>query len=472
MPAKILYCLLPILLIFSAEIHGQEQVFECELKLGKKFDTYHVVDRTRPQQYLVLVAYDNVHVIVMDSAMNKIGEKTYPITLKEEKFYLTEPLSFVARDGIIHGYYANYGLTVVGYLEFNLRAKRIRRGQVPIDLSRKDEFLFHYVLDGEFHVMSSRKKSNILNFYKVLTPKNIERIQYNITQYRNLYATFKNISAPKDMDIGIVMPDEEPRLVMATKKIKAYPERDRLTITMETVLGTEFIALDLIDKDYTEKVVHYRRFNKEGMTNNSNSFLYKDLHLVARSSGEELLVYINHKDSTEALFKERFEKDMQEIPFSNVMADGKKIYTASRYYRNNPRDFMRAIDDGNVGLHIDDYDSFFVMTVGNFEEAIRPLTDPFRSRVAGRNAGASSYFQAKLSKDLEWLPGKIAEESDRKLNAFFDQNDFKARFVYAFKHEGMDYISFQNRKTKKYHLYAYREDTGPAAAMLSPKVKE
>ncbi len=451
--------------------HAQEQLLEVDLKLGKKVATYHIVDRTRPQSYLLNVAYDNVDIIVLDSTMNFVNQKSYPITMKEEKYYLTEPLSFVARDGIIHGYYANYGLTVVGYLEFNLRNKNIRRGQVPIDLSRKDEFLFHYVYDDEFHVMSARKKSNILNFYKVLTPKNIERIQYNIVQYQNLHSTLKTISLPNDIDIGVIVPGEQPRLALATKKIKAYPTSEELTLTLETSSGTEYIVLDLIDKDYTEGIVNYRRFQKDGPTNNSNSFRYGDLELVARSSGEEILVYINHVDSTEALFKERFEKEMAAIPFSNIMADGKTIYTASRYYRNTPKDFIRAIDDGNIGLHIDDYDSFYVMTVGNFEEDIKPLTDPFRSRVAGRNAGASSYFQTKLSKDLQLLPGQIQAESDARLNTFFEENEFNPRYVYAFKHDGLDYVSFQDRKTKKYYLYVDKPvaDTTPSAVVSTDK---
>lgn len=442
-----------MVLLLSLASYGQQEVFSYEFDGSKAFKTHHVKDNALKRSYLLLVSYNQVDVLILDSAMQLTGKKSYSLGIKEEKYYLTEPLSFTASNGIIYGYYANHDLTILGYMAFNLRGKRARRGQIPIDLNKNDEYLFHYTMGGDFYIASTKEKTSIIKVYQIITPKNIKRKLYKLDVYRNLHAMIKDISAPKAMDIGVVSNSLQNNLNITTKKIKVYPAQNSLTMTFETVLGTEIVRLNLAEETYKDEVLHYRKFRASGLTNNSNSILLNDLHFVARSSGQELLFYIDHPDSTQAVYEIRFTREMDEIPFTNEMENGTTIFTSSRFYRNTPKDFIRAIDDGNIGLDVKEFEDHYLVTIGNFREFTKPLTEPYGSKIAGRNSGDYSYIQTKVSKDFEWIDTPVYSEEDELLDYFFTKNEIKARYVYTFNSEGSKYVSFLDRKTKEYTMY-------------------
>jgi len=132
-------------------VSGQEQVFEIPIENpNKEFSSHYIQDLTLNQSYLLRVAYDEVDVFVLNDSMKVQFNKTFKIGLKEEKFYLNELLGFTAVNGVIYGYYTNYNVTIPGYLQFNMRARGVKRGQLPFDLDRKDEYLFHFMKDGIF----------------------------------------------------------------------------------------------------------------------------------------------------------------------------------------------------------------------------------------------------------------------------------------------------------------------------------
>ena len=69
---------------------------------------------------MLLVSYDQVEVVMLDSAMKKLGQRSYKIGLKEEKHYLTEPLGFTAENGLIYGFYSNHDLTILGFRDLSI----------------------------------------------------------------------------------------------------------------------------------------------------------------------------------------------------------------------------------------------------------------------------------------------------------------------------------------------------------------
>lgn len=434
---------------------GQQQIFEIPVENSKAFTSHHIQDRSLNQSYLLRVGYDEVDVFVLDDSMQVKFNKTFKIGLKEEKYYLTELLGFTAENGIIHGYYTNYNITIPGYLVFNMRAKRVRRGQLPFDMDKKDEYLFHFIKEDVFYMVTAPKKSSTLKVYKILAPKNIRRTRYRIEEYRDLHEMFKTFSEPKPMDVGVIVAKEATDLSIATKKIKAYIQGNTLDITFESNLGTELISLQMDTTIYKEQVLPYRKFKNKGFTNNSNSYILGNYQFVARSSGKEILFYVKSIHGDTVLFENRFTPEMEEIPLINELPSGKKIYTSSSFYRNTPRDFLRVIDNGNVGVVAQDMDDYFLVSLGNFKEENRPLTNPYESKLTGKATGESSYIQTKLSKTFEWVEGKVEGSSEDDLARFFDEKEIKARYVYAFEHAGNNYVSFLDRKKKTYHLFTY-----------------
>ena len=431
--------------------YSQEKLFDCEIAQRRSYAFHHIEDRTLNRSYMLLVSYDQVEVVMLDSAMKKLGQRSYKIGLKEEKHYLTEPLGFTAENGLIYGFYSNHDLTILGFLEFNLRSRRgTRKGQLPLDFNKRDEYLFHYVKKGTFYVASATKKSSVMKVYTVFSPKNIRRSLFRVDVYRDLHEMFKTFSEPKKMDIGVVL--EEADLNTNSRKIKAYPDEESLRITFETVNGTEIIDLNLSDETYTDDIIHYRKFQKKGKTNNSNSFLIKDLHFMARSSGEEIFVYAERKGISKPLFSGRFTREDKDIDFANLV-DGSKIRTSSRFYRTNPKDFIRSINDGNIGIGVEKLDTAYLVTVGNFKEDTNPLTNPYGSNISGRNTGESSFFQVLLSENFDFIPAEISTESDEKLISLFEENDIKAKYVYNFEAGNSNYVFFQDKKEKVFSLY-------------------
>ncbi len=434
---------------------GQEQIFETPIDNNKEFTSHYIEDRSLDQSYLLRVSYDEVDVFVLNDSMKVKFNKTFKIGLKQEKFYLTELLGFTAVNGIIHGYYTNYNITIPGYLEFNMRARGIRRGQLPFDLDKKDEYLFHFIKDGIFHMVSAPRKNSIIKVYKIMSPKNIKRYLYRIDEYRDIHDMFKVFSEPKSMDVGVIKSGEPSDLSIATKKIKAYIRENTLDITFESNLGTELISLNVDTTTYTEKVIPYKKFKSKGFTNNSNSFLVGDYQFAARSSGKEVMVYAKNLPQDVILFENRFTAEMDEIPMINELPSGKKIQTSSNFYRDTPRDFLRAIDDGNIGVVAQDMGDYFLLSLGNFKEDTKPLTNPYESKVSGKQEGKSSYIITKLSKEFEWMEEKIESATKDELEWFFEEKEIKARYVYAFEHAGEKYVSFLDRKNKTYNLFTY-----------------
>lgn len=448
-----IYILFLLTLVWVAP--AQEQIFETEVEATKEFSSHFIRDRTLDQSYLLRVSYDQVDVFVLNDSMKVIFNKTFKIGLKQEKFYLTELLDFTANNGVVYGFYTNYNITIPGYLEFNMRARNVRRGQLPFDLDKKDEYLFHFKKDGIFYMVSATRKSSLLKVYKILTPKNIKRYLYRVNEYRDLHDMFKVFSEPKDMDVGIVYDNEPCDLAITTKKIKAYVREETLDITFESNLGTELISLDLDSAIYTEKVIPYVKLKDKGYTNNSNSFITGDLQFVARSSGKEVFMYVKQLDNAALLFENRFSSDMKEIPFTNELPTGETIFTSSRFYRNTPKDFLRSLGDGNVGIVATDMGDHFLVSLGNFEELKRPLTNPYESKISGKQAGRSSYIQTKLSKDFEWMDDAIKTLSENSFESWFEEKDIKAKYVYAFEQSGVQYVTFLDRKAKTYNLYIF-----------------
>jgi len=423
-----------------------------EIDQKRAYRIHHIPDRGLNRTYLIIASYDQVDVIILDSTMSKVGLKTYGLGMSEEKHYLTEPLGFTAENGLIHGFYSNHDLSILGYLEFNLRSRRgVRRGQLPIDFNRKDEFLFHYIENGTFYVASATKKTSVLKVYRVFNPKTIRRSLFRVDVYRDLHEMFKLFSEPKSMDVGVVV--EGVGLNVTSKKIKAYPRGEELRITFETVAGTEIIDLDLENETYTDDLVNYRKFQKVGKANNSNSYIHKDMHFVARSSGEEIFVYAEKPGERTSLVSERFTREDKAILFASELESGGKIWTSSSFYRNTPKDLIRDIDDGNIAIRAEEIDTAYVITVGNFKESTNPLTDPYGSKISGRNDGESSYFKVLVNKDFEVLQGRIEDQYESKLDSLFSENDMKARYVYSFKSGISDYVFFQDKKEKSFYLY-------------------
>lgn len=434
--------------------NAQEQIFELEVD-SKDFTSHFVKDRTLDQYYLLRVSYDQVDVFVLNDSMKVIFNKTFKIGIKQEKFYLTELLDFTANNGIIHGFYTNYNITIPGYLEFNMRARGVRRGQLPFDLDKKDEYLFHFKKEGTFYMVSATKKSSLLKVYKILTPKNIKRYLYRVNEYNDLHDMFKKFSDPKPMDVGVIYDYEPCGLALATKKIKAYIRDETLDITFESNLGTELISLDLDSAIYTEKVIPYVKLKNKGYTNNSNSFIKGNIQWVARSSGKEVFMYAKTVDDASLLFQNRFTSDMKEIPFTNELPSGDMIHTSSSFYRDTPRDFLRAIEDGNIGIVAEEMDDHYLVSLGNFKEEKRPLTNPYESKLAGTEEGESSYIQTKLSKGFEWMEDKIKSLEEEAFDQWFEEKDIKARYVYVFEQGGTKYVTFLDRKTRTYNLYSF-----------------
>lgn len=444
-----------VCLCWALRVSSQEQIFEVPIDNNKEFTSHYFKDRSLNQSYLLRVAYDEVDVFVLNDSMKVQFNKTFKIGLKQEKFYLTELLGFTAVNGVVHGYYTNYNITIPGYLQFNMRARGIKRGQLPFDLERKDEYLFHFFKDGIFYMVSSPKKSSLLKVYKIMSPKNIKRFLYRIDEYNDIHDMFKVFSAPKSMDVGVIKAGETCDLSISTKKIKAYINEKTLDITFESNLGTELISLDMDTTTYTEKVIPYKKFKNKGFTNNSNSFLIGNYQFAARSSGKEVLVYAKSIDDGEIVFENRFTSEMKEIPLINELPSGDKIFTSSSFYRNTPRDFMRVIDDGNIGVVAEDLGDHFLVSLGNFKEDSKPLTNPYESKLSGKQSGESSFVQSKFSKGFEWIEGKIDRPEQDELALFFEEKEIKARYVYAFEHAGEKYVSFLDRKKKTYNLYTY-----------------
>lgn len=445
------YCL-----CYGSLVSAQEQLFEIPIESpNKEFSSHYIQDRTLDQSYLLRVAYDEVDVFVLDDSMKVRFNKTFKIGLKEEKYYLNELLGFTAVDGVIHGYYTNYNITIPGYLVFNMRARGVRRGQLPFDIDKKDEYLFHFIKDGVFYMASATRKSSVLKVYKILTPKKIKRYLYRVNEYRDLHHMFKVFSEPKPMDVAVMYDNVPGYLSLATKKIKAYVRDKTLDITFESNLGTELISLDLDSAVYTEKVIPYVKLKDKGYTNNSNSFVYNGLQFVVRSSGKEVFLYVKEIDNAKLLFENRFTSEMKEIPFTNELPSGETIFTSSSFYRNTPRDFLRALANRNVGIVASDMGDHYLVTLGNFEELKQPLTNPYSSKVSGRLPGTSSYIQTKLSKDFEWMDDTIKTLEENSFDDWFKEKEIKARYVYAFEHAGKKYVSFLNRKKKTYNLFKY-----------------
>ena len=430
---------------------SQEKLFDCEIAQRRSYQFHHIQDRAINRSYMLLVSYDQVEVVVLDSVMKKVGQRSYKIGLKEEKHYLTEPLGFTAENGLVYGFYSNHDLTILGFLEFNLRSRRgVRKGQLPLDFSKKDEYLFHYIDDGTFYVASSTKKTSVMKVYTVFSPKNIRRSLFRVDVYRDLHEMFKTFSEPKNMDVGVVL--GEAGLNITSRKIKAYPEGEMLRITFETINGTEIIDLDLAEETYTDDIIHYRKFKKKGKTNNSNSFLMNDLHFLARSSGEEIFIYAERKGVNQTLFSGRFNREDKDISFANLV-DGSKIRTSSRFYRTNPKDFIRDINDGNIGIGVEALDTAYLITVGNFKEDTNPLTNPYGSNISGKNRGESSFFQILLAQDFEFIPAEIESQTDEKLESLFEEKEIKAKYVYNFESGNSKYVFFQDKKEKLFSLY-------------------
>ncbi len=441
-----------LLYLMAMVAYGQTKLFDCSIEQKRAYTMHHVQDRALNRSYLLMVSYNQVDVLILDSTMMMTGQKSYPIRLKQEKHYLTEPLDFTAENGMVYGFYANHNLTIAGFLEFNLRSKKaVRRGQLPIDLNRKDEFLFYYKQNDVFYLASGTKGTSIVKVYAIYTPKNIKRSAFFVDVYEDLHDMFKRFSEPKSMDVGVVTADSD--LSTLSKKIKVYPQSNELRITFETSGGTEIIDLDLENEAYTDDIIHYRRFNKEGKTNNTNSFLIGDYHFIARSSGEEIFVYAEEKGRSEALFSGRFDREMDDIPFANEMDIGGKIWTSSSFYRNTPKDLIRDIDDGNIGIDVDPLDTAYVITVGNFKETTNPITDPYGSKVSGRNEGESSYFKVLLSSDFQPRPDTIHDWQSLEIAEFFTENDLKGRYVFRFESKDRDYVFFKDKKDRNFKLY-------------------
>ncbi len=446
-----LSCLLSVALVSA-----QEKVFEIPIEnSNKEFSSHYVKDRTLNQSYLLRVAYDEVDVFVLNDSMKVQFNKTFKIGIKQEKFYLNELLGFTAVDGVIYGYYTNYNITIPGYLLFNMRARGVRRGQLPFDLDKRDEYLFHFIKDGVFYMASATRKSSVLKLYKILTPKNIKRYLYRVDEYRDLHDMFKVFSDPKPMDVGVIYDDIPTDLSLASKKIKAYVREETLDITFESNLGTELISLDMDSAIYTEKVIPYVKLKNKGYTNNSNSFIQNGLQFVARSSGKEVFLYVKKVDDAKILFENRFTSEMKEIPFTNELPSGETIFTSSSFYRNTPRDFLRVLANRNVGIVATDMGDHYLITLGSYEELKQPLTNPYTSKLSGRQPGRSSYIQTKLSKDFEWMDDTIKTLEENSFDDWFKEKDIKGRYVYAFEHEGDKYVSFLDRKKKTYNLYVY-----------------
>lgn len=456
-------CLICILISCQLLVLAQEKVFECDIDQRRAYQTHFVEDRSLSRNYLLLVSYEQLNVMILDSVMNLLQQKTYSIGLKQEKFYINEPLGFTADNGVIHGFYSNHDLTITGYLEFNLRSRRgLKRGQIPIDLNRKDEFLFHYIQDGTFFLASGIKKTSTLKLYEIRSPRNIKRDLFKVDIYRDLHAMFKDFSLPKSMDVGVLDKAHGVPLSITSKKIKVYPSAEEVLISFETSSGTEVIHLELDSQSYREDTYHYRRFKHSGKTNNSNSFLLDDYHFVARSSGEEIMVYVDSIGKKETLFIGRFRKEDKDIEFANEMEEGAKILTSSRFYRETPKDLIRDIDDGNIGISVKfNQDSSYVLTVGNFKESTNPLTNPYGSNLAGRTEGESSYFKVKLSKNFDRIEGSVVDTTHVNLNTFFESNDIKPKYVHSFTYEGSDFFSFYDKKERKYRVYKHTAYTPP-----------
>lgn len=436
--------------------YAQDKVFEIPIENpSKEFSSHYVQDRTLNQSYLLRVAYDEVDVFVLNDSMKVQFNKTFKIGLKEEKFYLSELLGFTAENGIIHGYYTNYNVTIPGYLQFNMRARGAKRGQLPFDLDKKDEYLFHFIKDGVFYMASATRESSVMKLYKILTPKNIKRYLYRVEEYRDFHDMFKVFSEPKPMDVAVIYEDVPCDLSLATKKIKAYVRSETLDITFESNLGTELISFDLDSAIYTEKVIPYVKLKNKGYTNNSNSFIHGNLQFVARSSGKEVFLYVKETDNAKMLFENRFTSEMKEIPFTNELPSGETIFTSSSFYRNTPRDFLRVLANRNVGIVATDVGDHYLLTLGNYEELKQPLSNPYSSKISGRQPGKSSYIQTKLSKDFEWIDDTIKTLEENSFDDWFTEKDIKARYVYTFEHTGEKYVSFLDRKKRTYNLYVF-----------------
>ncbi|MEN9335173.1 MAG: hypothetical protein RLZZ500_160 [Bacteroidota bacterium] len=369
--------MLLLLVLVTESLFSQNLEKIIPLKIDENTDCIEIIDENKNLLNLLVVDNSNTKLICTNKEFEIIDTL---ITARPDKKY-GSLLGYSIDNKIYYLYWRskNKGEFGCQIFDFNTRTTSFKTINFESD---NDYYIYSFLKDGVFTLISGKIESNIL-YVKKFKGLEIERHVIDLTgkvffsfegkriSLFELLTEFKSIQ--KLSLVQRIASDSPPSLVLAAMPKKIYVDGDIVKLTFDNFdTGTQVIDINLKDYSFSQKLISQPYFPKpesiDYYSHPTSSLYFNNHYIQLKSSPSELFISIKDNEGEE-IKSYRIEKD-KEVPFrtSDIIQENGSLKETRILSKSNQ--LLRKISNLNPAVSLYNSSGNITMTIGGVSETL------------------------------------------------------------------------------------------------------